>query len=98
MPGPRGISAGQPWPWDVCSLHLLLELFFFPTVPGELVSTSPAFPVLQIVHAHCLQDPGLVGYLLFSDFFLSDPLGQGQEEALEVSFPFSVTCELVFFA
>lgn len=33
--GPRAISAGQPWPWDVCPLHLLLELFFLRTVPGE---------------------------------------------------------------
>lgn len=46
----------------------------------------------------CLKYPGFVGYLLFSDFFLSDSLGQGQEEALEVSFPFSVTCKLVCFA
>lgn len=67
---------------------------FLPSCPRGNLSVPPQHPC----SANSVKYPGFVGYLLFSDFFLSDPLGQGQEEALEVSFPFSMTCELVFFA
>lgn len=92
----------MPGPWGhFCSLGLEMCVFytccwscFSSLLPqGEPLSTSPASPVLQIVHVHIslARVPGFVGYLLFSDFFLSDSLGQGQEEALEVSFVF---CDL----